>query len=347
MRHAADPVIVKCTAPIRICDLGGWTDTWFAGEGKIVNIAVFPPVEVTVSVTPREPGASQITVFAENYRDSYDLPQEPGAFTKHPLIEAACRAFEFPEHMHLDVAIYSEAPAGASTGTSASVSVAVIAALDQILSRSLTSYEIARKSHYLETEVLGLQSGIQDQLCAAYGGINFIEMDDYPKASVSPLLLSRELLWDLESRLILIYLGKPHSSSEVHKTVIQRLEESPQFREKLQPLRECALRGKSALLNGDLAEFGRTMIDNTNAQRELHPELVGERAQLVIDAAERFGVEGWKVNGAGGSGGSVTVLLKPGMSGKHRFREMVQKLHPEFQDIPVRLAPQGLCRWKA
>ena len=341
------PLIVKCTAPIRICDLGGWTDTWFAQQGRILNIAVSPFVEVTVSACKRQSGASQVTVFAENYRDSYDLPETPGDWSKHPLIEAACRAFSFPEDLHLDVSIYSEAPAGASVGTSASVSAAIIGALDEILGKSLTSYEIARKAHYLETEVLGLQSGIQDQLASAYGGINFIEMENYPRASVSPLLLPRETLWDLESRLMLIYLGRPHSSSKVHDSVIKRLEDSPRFREKLGPLRHCALEGKKALLAGDLSSFGRIMIENTGAQEDLHPGLVGERARKVIEAARQFGVDGYKVNGAGGEGGSVTVLLRAGMNSKHHFSSMIRELDSELKPIPIRLAPQGLCRWCA
>ena len=34
--------IINAVAPIRICDNGGWTDTWFAGHGKIFNIGVYP-----------------------------------------------------------------------------------------------------------------------------------------------------------------------------------------------------------------------------------------------------------------------------------------------------------------
>jgi len=30
---------------IRICDFGGWTDTSFAGLGKVLNIAVSPYAE--------------------------------------------------------------------------------------------------------------------------------------------------------------------------------------------------------------------------------------------------------------------------------------------------------------
>jgi D-glycero-alpha-D-manno-heptose-7-phosphate kinase len=339
-------MIIKCTAPIRICDLGGWTDTWFAGTGQVLNFAVFPSVEVTVITRPKHANDPQITVYAQNYQDVYDVDASSPLWTKHPLIEAGFKLFELPRDLHLDVTIFSEAPAGAATGTSAAVSVAILGALDLIGSRSLTSHEIARKAHYIESEMLKLQSGIQDQLCAAYGGINFIEMTRYPEASVSPVHLPEELTWELESRLLLIYLGKPHSSSAVHETVIKRLEESPKFRQCLEPLRQAAVDGKSALLRGDLDGFGRAMVNNTAAQKELHPELIGERALQVIEVARRFDVAGYKVNGAGGAGGSVTLLLRGGARDKHRLISEIEQAHSDFRSIPIRLAPHGLRRWK-
>jgi D-glycero-alpha-D-manno-heptose-7-phosphate kinase len=194
--------------------------------------------------------------------------------------------------------------------------------------------------------MLGFQSGIQDQLCSAYGGINYIEMSRYPEASVSPVTLTDELTWELESRLILIYLGKPHSSSTVHEAVIKRLEKSPKYRRCLEPLRQAALAGKEALLRGDLTAFGTAMMENTAAQKELHPDLIGERALKVIEIGKAFDVTGYKVNGAGGAGGSVTLLLKPGARDKHRLISEIQRAHPDFSNIPVRLAPYGLRRWK-
>jgi D-glycero-alpha-D-manno-heptose-7-phosphate kinase len=172
-------------------------------------------------------------------------------------------------------------------------------------------------------------------------------MSQYPDAAVSPVTLPDEVTWELESRLLLIYLGKPHSSSAVHETVIRRLEESPKFRKYLEPLRRAAVAGKEALLRGDLAAFGHAMIANTTAQKHLHPELIGERAVKVIEVAERFGVAGYKVNGAGGAGGSVTLLLRAGARDKHALIQEIEQSHPDFRNIPVRLAPYGLRRWKS
>lgn len=338
-------MLVKCTAPIRICDLGGWTDTWFAGAGTVLNIAVFPSVEVLVETRRRRAGELAVTIHAENYQDSYHISAAARQWSKHPLIEAAFRVFKLPKEVHLEVSIFSEAPVGASTGTSAAVSVAILGALDMIGGGSLTSNEIARKAHQVETEILKYQSGIQDQFASAYGGVNFIEMSRYPEASVSPIYLDEKTTWDLESRLLLIYLGRPHSSSEVHKSVIARLERSPKFRRCLEPLREAAVQGKEALLRGDLGAFGKTLIANTHAQEQLHPELLGERARQVIEIARKFDVSGWKLNGAGGAGGSVTLLLGGNTRQKHALIEAISTANPDFRNIPIRLAPHGLRRW--
>ena len=52
-RQAQQPLrIINSVAPIRICDNGGWTDTWFAEHGKIFNIGVYPYAEVQIEVFP-------------------------------------------------------------------------------------------------------------------------------------------------------------------------------------------------------------------------------------------------------------------------------------------------------
>jgi D-glycero-alpha-D-manno-heptose-7-phosphate kinase len=49
------------------------------------------------------------------------------------------------------------------------------------------------------------------------------------------------------------------------------------------------------------------MIQNTLAQQRLHPDLIGPEAEQVIEIARAHGALGWKVNGAGGAGGSLTL----------------------------------------
>ena len=57
--------IINSVAPIRVCDNGGWTDTWFAEYGKIFNIGVYPYVEVQIEVFPRDAQEDRIEFVTE------------------------------------------------------------------------------------------------------------------------------------------------------------------------------------------------------------------------------------------------------------------------------------------
>ena len=338
--------LIHSVAPIRISDFGGWTDTWFAGQGRVLNIAVYPYVEVQLRVLPRGDAGKRVTIFAENYGERYSIAVPKGHYEKHPLLEAAIEYMGVPEDMAIEVRIYSEAPVGCSTGTSAAVSVALIGALDRLTNGHKSAYEIARTAHTIEAEMLKQQSGIQDQLASAYGGINFIEMYQYPHAAVSPVQVPNAIWWDLESRLSLIYIGHAHSSSRVHEMVIRELEAAGPEAAKLTVLRQTPLDAKAALGRGDMPALGQTMQVNTEAQRQLHPDLISPSHQQIIDIAQAHGALGWKVNGAGGDGGSVTLLSGPEMAAKRAMLRAIEQANPAFKVIPIYLSRFGLRVWE-
>jgi D-glycero-alpha-D-manno-heptose-7-phosphate kinase len=333
-------------APIRICDNGGWTDTWFAKHGKIFNIGVYPYVEVQIEVYPYEPGVDRIVLYAENYGERFAVKPEGSRYDHHPLLEASIERMGVPANLAIHATIYSEAPSGCSTGTSAAVTVALIGALDRLTPGQLSPHEVAFTAHSVESDMLKQQSGIQDQLCSAYGGINYIEMTQYPYASVSQIYVPNTTWWELERRLVLIYLGKSHVSSQVHEKVIAELENEGPETKRLQDLRTTAEKSRDAVYAGDLAALGAAMIENTAAQGRLHADLISQDAQSIIDIAKAYGALGWKVNGAGGEGGSVTLLC-PALS--YVKREMIRSIEAEnalYRNIPIYLSRFGLRIWE-
>jgi D-glycero-alpha-D-manno-heptose-7-phosphate kinase len=337
--------IVNCTAPIRICDNGGWTDTWFAHHGSVFNIAVSPGVEVQLAVFREDSNSGQFVINAQNYKERYTIGRPNGVYGKHPLIEAVLDCVPVPGDQAIELSIYSEVPAGCSTGTSASVTVAVIGALDSLTPGRLNPYEVAALAHKVEAEILHRQCGIQDQITAAFGGINFIEIDNYPHATVNQIKLPRRAEQELEARLSLIYIGLSHSSSHVHERVIRQLEDAGPNATRLEPLRRTAAKARDALYGGDFVALGRSMIENTEAQRDLHAELIGPAHQRIIDIARAYDALGWKVNGAGGEGGSITLLSGPDRAARRSMLETIESTDPGFRNIPIRLSPCGLCVW--
>jgi D-glycero-alpha-D-manno-heptose-7-phosphate kinase len=344
--HAEPLRIVNAVAPIRICDIGGWTDTWFAGHGKVFNIGVNPGVEVQVKVHPIGALPGRVVLDVENYADCYafELGAGPG---RHPLLEAAIDEVSLPGNVAVEISVFSETPAGSSTGTSASATVALIGALDALTPGRLGRHQLAYAAHRVEAERLGIQSGIQDQLCAAYGGINFIEISSYPHASVIPISVSSTTWWELERRLALVSLGRTHVSSALHDRVIDRLaREGPNARP-LHKLRRAADAARDALSEADFGALGRAMTANTEAQRQLHPGLVSADAETAIEVAEASGASGWKVNGAGGDGGSLTVLCGSDAGTKRELGRSLHSVNPRFEVIPTHLSLDGLRVWEA
>ena len=337
--------ILNSQAPIRICDNGGWTDTWFARHGRVLNIAVSPVVEVQLRIYNDRRETAPITIHAENYGDHYSMSLPKGNYGRHPLIEAAFDCLPFPENQSIEMSIYSTAPAGCSTGTSAALTVAILGALDCLTPGRMTPDELAATAQRIETDFLHRQCGIQDQIAAAFGGVNFIEMHEYPYANVKRIDLPNVAERELEARLALIYVGASHSSSDVHEAVIRSLESAGPEAPQLKRLRDIATRSRDALWASDFAAFGRCMIENTDAQRDLHPGLVGTAHQQVIEVAREHGAVGWKVNGAGGEGGSVTLLCGPNASARRSMLREIEATNPQFRNIPTRLNTSGLTVW--
>jgi D-glycero-alpha-D-manno-heptose-7-phosphate kinase len=336
------PRFVRAVAPVRICDLGGWTDTWFAGNGVVCNVAVSPGAEARV--VARETGAlpTRIVLDVEEFGDRYGIDPGGALPGKHPLLEAVIGTASLPDGRDLEISVRCGLPAGSAVGTSAAVLVALLGALDGLTPGRAPPSEIAASAHRIETETLGLQSGIQDQLAAAHGGINRIEIDAYPDARIEPIAVPEPARRALQARLVLVYLGQPHHSSAVHEQVIATLERDSDLEHLLERLRAAARRGAVSLAAGDLDAYGEALIDNTDAQSALHPDIVGPNAREVIDVARRHGASGWKVNGAGGAGGSVSVL---GPADATARSELVRDLQPtdrSWQLLPTRLDEQGL-----
>lgn len=298
---------MRASVPVRTCDIGGWTDTWFGAPGRVVNIAVSPGIEVTLAHSDRT-----------------------SAPPRDRLVKAALD--EYPPGIALDVRISSGVPAGSALGTSSAVAVALIGALNALRGEMLSAKELAAAAHHLETEVLGEECGVQDQAAAVNGGISYITVDDYPDAEVEPLPRWPEL----GDVLSTVYLGRPHASSQMHREVITRGN-----RDSLEAMRVAAGDARAAVLSRNLVAFADAVRANAEAQSGLHPEIVSKEAATAMDVARSCGALAWKVNGAGGEGGSLAVV-HASTSSRAAFEEEVEKTG-RWRALGLRIAPGGLA----
>jgi D-glycero-alpha-D-manno-heptose-7-phosphate kinase len=175
--------------------------------------------------------------------------------------------------------------------------------------------------------------------------VNFIEVLDYPRSVVTSLDPGDRIREELQRRLALIYLGRSHSSSDVHETVMRDLRGLGPDCPQLEALRTAGERARDAFVAGDLQALGLAMQHNTGAQAALHPDLVHADAWRVIEIAAAHGANGWKVNGAGGDGGSLTLLCSERAAERHAMIRAIAQENPAFVPIPIAISRRGLRVW--
>jgi D-glycero-alpha-D-manno-heptose-7-phosphate kinase len=187
---------------------------------------------------------------------------------------------------------------------------------------------------------------VQDQLCSAYGGINFIEVR-YPEAHVMPVVLDPSTLLDLEARSLVVYTGKSHFSSGTHKSVIGHFESGDSNTiDAMDRLNETAEWGLKSLLEGDLEGYAEALNFNWKQQKRLHPSITTPQVENMHQAVLDAGAIGFKLNGAG-AGGTAMILCKQDCV--HLVKNRLQEEFPESEIFPMKLdlgQYQGMQVWE-
>jgi D-glycero-alpha-D-manno-heptose-7-phosphate kinase len=128
--------------------------------------------------------------------------------------------------------------------------------------------------------------------------------------------------------------------------VIRSLENAGPDCRQLNDLRLTATKSRDALYASDFAALGAAMIENTEAQSRLSPALISPEAARVIEIAHAHGALGWKLNGAAGDGGSLTILSDMSTSTKRAMLATIEQENPLFKNIPIYLSRYGVRVWK-
>jgi len=265
----------------------------------VCNIAIDHRAEIVLEHDPHARPNVRLDVAITD--ECYEF--QPGAAPgRHPIIEHAIVAAMPPGAVSVSIA--DSIQPGSGLGTSATVMVALVAGLLAAAGAALDPTDIAIRAHRYET-FTGKQSGVQDHWAAAFGGINLLAVD-YPTTTRTELAVPAATAAQLTQRLHTVYLGSPHASSALHDGVIGRLEADRN--PLLDELRVAATNAAAALTAGNLEVYGRTLVAHNEVMRQLHPQLISGAADALAELAACFGARGWKVNGAGGEGGSMVVL---------------------------------------
>ena len=173
----------------------------------------------------------------------------------HPSVRETLRYLNLDRGM--EIQHDGDLPGRSGMGSSSAFTVGLLHALYALKGQIIGKKQLAAESIHLEQNILKETVGSQDQVCAAYGGVNRIKFLRNGDFSVQPLTLSRERLDELNSHLMLFYTGIKRTASDIASTYANSVQANSSH---LQQLQEC-VEQSCAMLNSnrDLSAFGELL----------------------------------------------------------------------------------------
>jgi D-glycero-alpha-D-manno-heptose-7-phosphate kinase len=168
--------VIITRTPYRLSFFGGGTDynAWFEENGGTVLAAAIARY-CYISVRRLPPFFEHKTRVVYSHIESV----QDHAAIQHPSVRGCLSYLDFGEG--LEIHHDGDMPARSGIGSSSSFTVGMLHALHGLQSRMVDKRELAEQAIHVEQELLGESVGVQDQIMAAYGGFQIIELGRGPK----------------------------------------------------------------------------------------------------------------------------------------------------------------------
>lgn len=283
-------------APFRVSFFGGGTDypAWYLKNGgAVLSTAINKYCYLTCRYFP--------PYFTNIHRIVWSHIEVVQSISEilHPAVRVALPAYGFDDKAGVEIHHQGDLPARSGIGSSSSFAVGLILALKAMKGETISKHELAIAAIDLEQNHLRDVVGSQDQVAAAYGGINVIRFNPDGSIQVEPLKLSPDRRTAFESRFLLFYTGSNRFSSDHSKAIIENIDSK---NERLNAMHKMVFEAADILRSGDLDDFGRMLDQTWKLKRGLSGSMSTTAIDDVYATAIAAGALGGKLLGAGGSG---------------------------------------------
>ena len=330
---------VRSLCPTRIDLAGGTLDLWplytFFENSKTINaaISIYTGCEIETLDAKEIQVSVESLKFKKTYKnkDAFLKSKDKAIEILKPLVSFFNPEFGFK------VKTFSESPVGGGLGGSSSLTIALIYGFLAVMDIKMEVRKIVHLAHNLEAKLLKTPTGTQDYVPPILGGINMISYDmdsiGFEKSDFD--------IEDFNSRMVLVYTGRPHHSGLNNWKVLQDIIQG----NKKSMAALAGLLDTTLLLYGQLQN--KTNFASVNFKKifnleykwrtQLSKGFSSPEIRRLEKITSKKGVEAIKICGAGG-GGCVVLLTKKGF--KEKVQDICQK--EGFQVLNARVVPQGV-----
>ena len=248
---------------------------------------------------------------------------------EHPLIRECMRLHDIHE---IRLTYEGDLPARTGLGTSSTFAVGMLSAFCALKGKMMSKRQLAEEAIYVERDILQEHGGWQDQIAAAYGGLNRIDFHDND-FSVHPIVMLPERKKELDENLMLFYTGVQRFSSEIQAdTFAKPVDKTKQLLDMLALVDEAEkiLTDKNASLN----EFGKLLDTTWKLKRGTGAKVSSGSIDELYAKGINAGALGGKLLGAGGGGFLLFYVEK-------EHQENVRNALSDLMEVPFLFENEG------
>ncbi len=313
---------VKASVPCRV-DFGGTLDIstiylpLLHMAPSSVNIAL--DLRTYVTLSPWLKG--EVKVSSKGFESA--VFEHGRAPFNHPmgLMFAVAKYFNVHGvHIHIE----STSPPKSALGGSSSAAVAIAAAFYSVLDKEIIPEQIAWLIHYIEASVAGVPCGVQDQLAAAFGGVNqwlWKMGKTSPEFERKVICEQNNEITALNSNILVAYCGIPHVSKDINGQWVKSFV-SGETRDIFEAICDLTTQFYLAIKASKFSQAADLMNQETKLRCKMTPDVLDITGKKLFEKAVELNC-GARFTGAGGGGCLWAVGEK----------DDIEKLKSPWQDI--------------
>lgn len=314
--------------PFRISFFGGGTDypVWYTENGgAVLNTTIDKYCYISCRYLP--------PFFKHKYLIRYRLREEVSSVSqiKHPSVRECLKFMRIDRG--IEIVHTSDLPARSGIGSSSTFTVGFLNALYALKGRMVGKRCLASNALYIEQDIIGENVGSQDQVAAAFGGLNRIEFNGKESFLVQPITVDQSKVKELQDHLMFFFTGFSRTASEIAAEQIQNTSSKTAVLYAMKDMVEEAVN----VLNSrreKIGRFGELLEESWKLKKSLSSRVTTDVIDGMYDTAVKAGAIGGKLCGAGG-GGFMLLFVPP------RKQRMVKEALRELLYVPFHFETLG------